>query len=169
MRTTYPLFIVLSLFAALVASPAAAKENPLDFLHLMQDDYPDIAVDYLDQLKADPDNAPKEIMDLWDLEMSRSKKKAAAFAYTPAQAQQLTETSKALLEKFIKANPDRPEAIQEAAAGRNSKLWRASIRSCVPPMCRTRPRRPNSWPMPARSSKIYARSLRRHGRLRSTC
>ena len=115
MRTTYPLFIVLSLLAALAANPATAKESPLDFLHLMQDDYPDIAVDYLNQLKADPSNAPKEIMDLWDLEMSRSMKKAAAFAYSPAQARQWTEESKALLEKFIKANPGLPEAIQEAA------------------------------------------------------
>ena len=36
-------------------------------------------------------------------------------AYSDAQAKQWTEESKALLEQFIKANPDRPEAIQEAA------------------------------------------------------
>ena len=48
--------------------------------------------------------------------MSRSKKEAAEqAAYSDAQAKQWTEESKALLEKFIKANPDRPEAIQEAA------------------------------------------------------
>ena len=92
-----------------------AKDDPLEFLHLLQKEgYSDVAVDYLDQLKADP-NAPKEIMDLWDLEMSRSKKEAAKQAYSDAKAKQLNEESKALLERFIKANPDKPEAIQEAA------------------------------------------------------
>jgi tetratricopeptide (TPR) repeat protein len=77
--------------------------------------YSDVAIDYLDRIKADP-NAPKEILDLWDLEMSRSKKDAAKQAYNNEQAKQWTEESKALLERFIKANPTRPEAIQEAAA-----------------------------------------------------
>ena len=76
MRTTCTLFSVLAILWALAVSPAAAKDDPLEFLHLLQKEgYADVAVDYLDQLKADP-NAPKEIMDLWDLEMSRSKKEA---------------------------------------------------------------------------------------------
>jgi len=102
------------MLSIVVVSPAMAKEDPLEFLHLLQKDYPDVAIDYLDQLKIDP-NAPKAIMDLWDLEMSRAKKEAARHAYSAAQGKQWTDESKALLEKFIKANPDRAEAIQEAA------------------------------------------------------
>ena len=103
------------MFAALAVSPARGQGRSLGIPPLLQrEGYADVAIDYLDQLKADP-NAPKEIMDLWDLEMSRSKKDAAKQAYSDAQAKQWTEESKALLEQFIKANPDRPEAIQEAA------------------------------------------------------
>jgi len=115
MRTTCTPFSVLAILSALAVGSATAKDDPLEFLHLLQKEgYPDVAIDYLDQIKADP-NAPKEIMDLWDLEMSRSKKEAAKRAYSDAQAKQLTEESSALLERFVKANPDRPEAIQEAA------------------------------------------------------
>ncbi|MEI8375580.1 MAG: hypothetical protein WCJ35_22390 [Planctomycetota bacterium] len=115
MRTTCTLFSVLAIFSTLAVSSAMAKDDPLEFLHLLQKEgFPDIAIDYLDQIKADP-NAPKEILDLWELEMSRSKKEAAKQAYSDAQAKQLTEESNALLERFVKANPDRPEAIQEAA------------------------------------------------------
>ena len=115
MRITSTLSSVLVILSALAASPALAKDDPLEFLHLLQKEgYADVAVDFLEQIKADP-NAPKEVMDLWDLEMSRSKKEAANQAYNAAQAKQWTEESKALLERFIKANPDRPEAIQEAA------------------------------------------------------
>ena len=100
---------------ALSASLATAKDDTLEFLHLLQrEGYSDIAIDYLDQLKTDP-NAPKDVMDLWDLEMSRSKKEAAKQAYSETQAKQWTEESKALFEQFIKAHPDRAEAIQEAA------------------------------------------------------
>lgn len=117
MRTKSILFSILVLFGALAASPVTAKDDPLEFLHLLQKEgYSDVAIDYLDHLKTDP-NTPKDIMDLWDLEMSRSKKEAAkqGLAYDSAQAKQWTEESKTLLDRFIKANPQRPEAIQEAA------------------------------------------------------
>ena len=105
----------------------------MEFLHLLQKEgYADVAIDYLDQLKADP-NAPKEIMDVWDLEMSRSKKAARqGQAYSDAQAKQWTEESKALLERFIKANPDRPEAIQEAARWSEEKALEGQYRCCGP-------------------------------------
>ncbi len=116
MRTTLSLFSVLAFLSALAIRPAAA-EDPLEFLHVLQKDgYADVAIDYLDQMKSDP-STPKEIMDLWDLEMSRSKKEAAkpAYGYSDAKVQQLTKESKELLEQFVKAYPDRPEAIEEAA------------------------------------------------------
>jgi tetratricopeptide (TPR) repeat protein len=116
MRTTCTFLSVLAIFSALPANSIAAKDDPLDFLHLLQrEGYSDVAVEYLDQLKSDP-NAPKDIMDVWDLEMSKSKKaKAAEHAYSPGEAKQLAEESKALLDRFIKAHPNLPEAIQEKA------------------------------------------------------
>ena len=100
-----------------VGRPAAVENVPLEFIHLLQQEgYADVAIDYLDQLKTDP-NAPKEVMDVWDLEMSRSEKEAIkqGQAYNDDQAKQWAEESKTLLEGFIKANPQRPEAIQEVA------------------------------------------------------
>ena len=38
---------------------------------MQKDGFADIAIDYLNDLKNDP-NAPPEIMQLWDLEMSKS-------------------------------------------------------------------------------------------------
>jgi tetratricopeptide (TPR) repeat protein len=109
------LFGILALLSAPAINSATAKDDPLEFVHLLQrEGYADVAIDYLDQLKSDP-NTPKEIMDLWDLEMSRSKKEAVKLAYSDAQAKQWADDSKALLERFIKGNPNRPEAIQEAA------------------------------------------------------
>ncbi|MGO9113503.1 MAG: hypothetical protein ACLP9L_30090 [Thermoguttaceae bacterium] len=114
MSTTFSLFNVLIILSALAVSPAAA-DDPLEFLHLLQrEGYADVAIDYLDQIKTDP-NAPKDVMEIWDLEMSRSKNEAAKDAYSPSQARQLTTDSKALLDRYAKAHPDRPEAIQEMA------------------------------------------------------
>jgi hypothetical protein len=117
MRTACSFFGVLTILSAFAVGPAMAKDDPLEFLHLLQrEGYPDVAIDYLDQFKADQ-NTPKEIMDVWGLEMSRSKKEAVRLrlAYSDAQAKQWADESKALLEQFIKDNPTRPEAIQEAA------------------------------------------------------
>jgi hypothetical protein len=117
MRTTCTFFSILAILSVWAASPASAKDDPLEFIHLMQrEGYADVAIDYLNQLKADP-NAPKEVGDVWDLEMAKSKKQAVADgqAYNDAQAKQWLDESKALIEKFVKDNPDRPEAIQEAA------------------------------------------------------
>ncbi len=116
MRTTCSVFSVLVILATLPVSPATARNDSLEFLHRLQKEgYADVAVDYLDSIKTDPD-APKEILDVSDLEMSRSmKEQARQGSYSDAKARQLTEQSKALLEEFIKAHPDLPEAIQEKA------------------------------------------------------
>ena len=134
MRTTLFLFSSLAMLSALAVRPAAA-EAPLEFVHLLQrEGYADVAIDYLDQLKADP-GAPKEIMDSWDLEMSRSKKEAAkpSYGYGDARVKQLTMESKELLERYVKAHPDQPESIQaeaesavEQASEAQEKLLRAA-------------------------------------------
>ncbi len=117
MRTTCTVFSVLAILSALAVNPLVAKDDPIEFLHLLQrEGYADVAIDYLDQIKADP-GAPKDVLDVWDLEMSRSKRDAAdqKLAYDDVQGKQWTEESKALLERFIKSHPNRPEAIQEKA------------------------------------------------------
>ena len=125
MRTILTLIGILVILASTAASPVLAREDTLEFLHLLQKEgYCDVAVEYLDQIKADP-NTPKTIMDVWDLEMSRSKKGAARQAYSDAQAKKLIDESKALLEQFIKANPTLPEAIQEAAKWAEEKAMEA--------------------------------------------
>ena len=117
MRTTCTLFTALALFGTLAVRPTVAKDDPLQLIHLLQNEgYPDVAIDYLQELKKDP-NAPKDVMELWDLEMAKSMKEAyrQGRAYDSAQAKKWAEESKTLLEQFVKANPNRPEAIQEAA------------------------------------------------------
>ena len=117
MKTTCSLAIALALLWNLAGSPVAAKDDPLDFLHLLQrEGYYDVAINYLDELKADP-NPPKEVMELWDLEMSRSKNGAVKLKqfYGAEQGKEWADEAKALLEKFVKKNPDRPESIQESA------------------------------------------------------
>jgi len=109
-------FVVLAIASALAVGRAAAKDDPLDFLHMMQKEgFADVAIDYLEGLKTQP-NPPPEIMRVWDLEMSKCKRaKSKSGAYSAAEAKQLADEAKASLEKFIKDNPDMPEAIQAAA------------------------------------------------------
>ncbi len=115
MKSTIYLFISSVIIALLAAAPAAAKDDPLEFLHRMQKNgFADIAVDYLNDLKNDP-NAPPEIMQLWDLEMSQSLREKAKSAYNADEAKQLREQSKALMDKFLKNNPNLPEATKAAA------------------------------------------------------
>ena len=171
MRTTCALFCVLAMLGpvAATARAAAAKDESVEFLHLLQKEgFGDEAVDYLNQLKDDP-NAPKEITDLWDLEMSRSKSEAAKHAYSPSEAKQYNEESKAYLDKFVKAHPDRPEAIQEearVAEERAAEGQLAVIRRSTAP---TRRKRPSSWPRPARSSTRSGRASWMPQRPRPLC
>ena len=107
--------LTLLTLVSLAASPAAAKDDPLEFLHRMQKDgFADIAIEYLNDLKSDP-NAPPEIMQLWDLEMSQSMREQVKSAYNADEAKQLREQSKALMDKFLKNNPNVPEATKAAA------------------------------------------------------
>ncbi len=115
MKATFLFLAVLGLVAVLSLGHAAAKDDALRFLHLMQEQgFGDVAIEYLDELKSEP-NPPAEIIRLWDLEMSKSKQAAAKIAYNDAAKKQLTDDAKSLMEKFVKAHPDLPEAIEAAA------------------------------------------------------
>jgi tetratricopeptide (TPR) repeat protein len=109
------LVAALAAFGWLGSRTAQAVDDPVEFLHALQDGgYPDIAVEYLKAIKDKPD-APKEIIALWDLEMSRSLRASASMAYNEEEAKRITDEAQRYLEKFIKDNPDHPEAVKEDA------------------------------------------------------
>jgi len=116
MKTLRSLFVVSVLTAAcLCAQPAAAQDADLEFIHAMQDQgYGDVAVDYLKMLQQRKD-LPDAIRGVWDFEMSRSLKAAAKVAYTPEEAEKLTNEAQDYLNKFLKENPNHPEAMAALA------------------------------------------------------
>jgi len=96
---------------ALIFSPGAvsAGDGSLQFLQALRENgYGDMAVEYLRILDKRPD-LPKEVRDVWDLEMSRSLQAAAADAYDAREYERLTAQSRKHLEKFIGEHPDHPE------------------------------------------------------------
>ena len=58
---------------------------------------------------------PPELQDVWDLEMSKSYRAAAADAFDANDREQLMAESERHLEKFIKEKPDHPEAVAAMA------------------------------------------------------
>ena len=74
-----------------------------------------MAVEYLKILDKRPD-LPPEIRDVWDLEMSKSLKAAAADAFDAKEYEQLMDESQKHLAKFIKEKPDHPAAATAMAA-----------------------------------------------------
>ena len=88
----------------------AGREQPLRFLHALQENgYGDMAVEYLKMLAKQPD-LPPEVRDVWDLEMSKSLKAAAADAFDAKEYEALMDESQKYLAKFIKEKPDHPDA-----------------------------------------------------------
>ena len=122
-------FVLLVTLSAVSSGPALAKDDALEFLHRMEKGgFADITVDYLNDLKNDPDNAPPAIMRIWELEMSAAKReKARTGAYGPEEARRLMEESKQLLDEFIKSHPTFPEAIQAAAEMSKDEAAQAQI------------------------------------------
>ena len=107
--------LVLVLLGWSFARTARAVDDPVEFLRALQSGgYPDVAVDYLNALKDNP-KAPKEILDVWDWEMSKSLRAASKWAYTEKEAKEDAAQADAHLKKFIDENPKRPEAIRAAA------------------------------------------------------
>jgi hypothetical protein len=65
-------------------------------------------------LKNKPD-APREIMDVWDLEMSRALRGAAKFAYNERKPPKKAAEAEEYLNRFTKEKPKHPEAIRAQA------------------------------------------------------
>jgi hypothetical protein len=109
------LIVAVAAYGFLGCPSARAEDNPLEFLHALQENgYPDIAVEYLKMLKDKPD-APKEVMEIWDWEMCRSLRASSKLAYDEAQAKKWAEEAQGYLEKFIKENPNHPAAVKADA------------------------------------------------------
>jgi hypothetical protein len=95
--------------------PALGGEvRPTAFLHALQKDYGDMAVDYLNMLKRN-DDLSKELRDTWDLEMSKSLRSAAQNAYNAEDSESLMREAEKHLTKFLREKPDHPEASEARA------------------------------------------------------
>jgi hypothetical protein len=119
------------IIAFVVIAPAAAEEQPLRFVHaLQQHGYGDMAVDYLETLAKRPDLAP-EVREVWDLEMSKSLVAAAADAFDLREKEQLLKQSREHLAKFIREHPNHPATAVATASWGDFLLKQAleSIRS----------------------------------------
>ncbi len=127
--------IVLTTFSAIVFALAAAStvadEQPLRFVHALQENgYGDMAVIYLKMLEQQPD-LPSEVRDVWDLEMAKSLKAAAAAAFDAKDYEALMAESQKHLAKFIKERSNHPEAMTAMASWADFVMKRAldSLRS----------------------------------------
>jgi tetratricopeptide (TPR) repeat protein len=117
----------LSLLAALTLGlgAAAAQDSPLQFLHALQEHgYGDMAVQYMKSLEKQLDRLP-ELQEVWDLEMSKSYRAAAADAFDENEKEQLMAESQRYSEKFIKEKPEHPEAAAAMAGSANFLTSRA--------------------------------------------
>ena len=111
--------LFLATFSAILlalAATAVADEQPLRFVHALQDGgYGDMAVAYLKMLEQQPD-LPSEVRDVWDLEMAKSLKAAAASAFDAKDYEALMAESQKHLAKFIKERSNHPEAMTAIAS-----------------------------------------------------
>jgi hypothetical protein len=100
----------------LALSGAVADEQPLQFVHALQENgYGDMAVEYLKMLEQQPDQ-PAEVREVWDLEMAKSLKAAAAAAFDAKDYEALMAESQKHLAKFIKERSNHPEAMTAIAS-----------------------------------------------------
>jgi hypothetical protein len=90
---------------------SAAEDDQLEFVHALQsNNYADIAVEYLNDMKAS-NKLPDELADVWDLEMSKCLRSAAKQAYNAEEAKKDMADAQKYLDKFLKEKPDHPEAV----------------------------------------------------------
>ncbi|MBU4271301.1 MAG: hypothetical protein KKA28_05505 [Planctomycetes bacterium] len=108
MKTAIFCVFVLCVPLTWTAGTASAGEEPLRFLQVLRENgYGDMAVEYLRILDNRPD-LPQEVRGVWDLEMSKSLRAAAADAFDARDYERLTAESQKHLAKFIREKPDHP-------------------------------------------------------------
>lgn len=110
-------------FAFLILAPSAFAEEPFaEFLHgLQQRGYGEQALHYIEEISQRSD-VPVELRQTFDLERSRSLRLAADEAYNAEQRKTRLEESKALLDKFLKDNPNHPAVGEALNAWGNEQL-----------------------------------------------
>ena len=107
--------VLLAIGIAAIGHSARAQESSVKFLRRLQENgYGDMAVEYL-QILQNRSQVPKEIAGSWDLEMSKSLQLAATAAFDSAEYERLMDQSQTHLAKFLKENPDHPEAVAAMA------------------------------------------------------
>ena len=152
MKTISPVAgALLSIVLALAAAMASAGEQPLRFVHALQENgYGDVAVEYLKMLERQPD-LPADIRDVWDLEMARSLKTEAASAFDAKDYETLMAESQTHLAKFIKERANHPEVMTAIASWADFVMKRRWNRSARRRPWRRRTRNPTRslWPTPA--------------------
>ena len=124
MTTRFGLRLALGAsFAFLVLAPCAFGEEPFaEFLHALQErGYGEQALAYIEEISQRSD-VPVELRQTFDLERSRSLRLAADEAYDAAQRKARLDESKALLDKFLKDNPNHPAVGQALNAWGNEQL-----------------------------------------------
>ena len=118
-------FLVAIVFA-LQGSSCWAEEDPLEFLHLLQQrGYGDMAVVYLNLL-AKRAEMPTSVRDVWDLEMAKSKEAAAAEAFDSKEEKQLLAEAHQHRAKFIREKPNHPAAMKAIVSWGESSLRQAA-------------------------------------------
>jgi hypothetical protein len=113
MKRTHLVLIAVLAAAALGLSRASlAVEDPMDFIQALQDKgYADVAVDYLNDLKANNDLTPDQSK-LFDFAMSQCLRAEAKDAYNEKARGLLLAKSREYLDKFIKEQPNHPKAME---------------------------------------------------------
>ena len=82
----------------------------LAFVRGLQDrGYPDVAVEYLKALQ-ERGSLPPDLAEVFDLEMCRSLRGAANYAFDAKEAEQWRADARKHLDKFLKEKPDHPDA-----------------------------------------------------------
>ncbi len=110
---------------AMCCAAAQAAEQPLEFLHALQEkDYGDIAVEYLKTGK-EKGNLPPAVAEVWDLEMSKSLRASATRAFDAKDFERLMGEAQTHLNKFLKEKPDHPAAVSAMVSWGNFTMDRA--------------------------------------------
>jgi len=98
---------------------AMGDDQTLAFIRGLQEKgYADVAVEYLNWLKQQP-KMPEAVADVFDLEMSKSLRGAAASAFDAKDAERMKTEAQKHLDKFLKEKPDHPEYVAATVSWAN--------------------------------------------------
>jgi len=98
--------------AAACSSRGQAEEPTFEFLRALEDrGYGEATIDYLEQLRA-AKRLPKSLVELYDLELSRSYRLAVAEAFNATEADARQAKAQDHLDKFLKEHPEHPEVAR---------------------------------------------------------